>query len=56
MSTDKIEELRRAAQEAPMNKVFETHEGHRFLGTHSRAWADAGRRYADALMAQENGV
>lgn len=46
---EEIEELRKLAHDAPMNKVFETHDGHRFLGTHSRAWADAADRYVSAL-------
>lgn len=46
-----IEELRRAAHEAPMNKVFTDHKGRRHLGTHSMAWASAAREYAKAVSA-----
>lgn len=43
---------RREAHEAPMNKVYQDHTGHRFLGTHSTAWASAGRRYMAAKEAE----
>lgn len=33
------ERLRELAHEAPMNKIYETHKGDKFLGTHSTAWA-----------------
>ena len=42
------ERLRNLAHEAPMNKVFETHTGHKFLGSHSTAWADRGREWIAA--------
>lgn len=42
------ERLRKAMHEAPTNKVFQDHTGHRFLGTHSTAWADRSREWAEA--------
>lgn len=49
LDAEKIEALKKEAHDAPMNKVFEDHDGHRHLGSHSNAWAEAGRRYADAV-------
>jgi hypothetical protein len=52
--------LRELAHEAPLNKVFETHTGHKFLGTHSTAWADRSREWMaacarlDAALATQN--
>jgi hypothetical protein len=42
------ERLRKEMHEAPMNKVFQDHTGHRFLGTHSMAWADRSREWVEA--------
>lgn len=42
-------ELRKIAHEIPMNRVYETHTGHKFLGTHSMAWAKASRAYMGSL-------
>lgn len=42
------ERLRTLAHEAPLNKVFETHDGHRFLGSHSAAWAARSREWMAA--------
>jgi hypothetical protein len=41
--------LRTEMHEAPMNKVFQDHTGHRFLGTHSMAWARKSRDWAEAI-------
>jgi hypothetical protein len=46
---DEIERLRSAAHDAPLNKMFTDHKGHRFLGTHSTAWARAGREWSNAV-------
>ena len=48
-----IDELRRAAHEAPLNTVHQDHKGNRSLGTHSMAWAKASREYFAALDAME---
>lgn len=42
------ERLRAIAHDAPMNKVFKTHKGRPFLGTHSMAWASASRAWMKA--------
>lgn len=42
------ESLRKAAHEAPMNKVFTDHKGRKFLATHSMAWASASRAWMAA--------
>jgi len=42
---------RKAAHEAPLNKIFQNHTGHRFLGSHSMAWATASREWAEAKTA-----
>lgn len=43
-----VERLRDAMHNAPMNKVFQDHTGHKFLGTHSMAWADRSREWGVA--------
>lgn len=43
------ERLRTEMHEAPMNKVFQDHTGHRFLGTHSMAWANRSREWTEAV-------
>jgi hypothetical protein len=48
-----LEKLRAAAHEAPMNKVFQDHDGHRFLGSHSMAWAKASREWMEACAKAE---
>lgn len=48
-----LEELRRQAHEAPLNKVGMDHKGHRHLLTHSMAWATASRRWCEAMAAFE---
>jgi len=45
----KCERLRREMHEAPLNKVFQDHNGHRHLGTHSTAWARKSREWCDAM-------
>lgn len=44
-----IEAARDRAHNAPLNKVFQDHTGHKYLGTHSNAWAKAGAEYCDLL-------
>lgn len=43
-----VDRLAVAMRESPMNKVFQDHTGHRFLGTHSTAWADRSREWIEA--------
>lgn len=43
-----VDRLAIAMREATMNKVFQDHTGHRFLGTHSNAWADRSREWIEA--------
>lgn len=50
-----LEQLRQAAHDAPMNKVGMTHKGHRFLATHSMAWAKSSREYFAALSRHGEG-
>lgn len=45
---DDLAGLRKAAHDAPLNKVFTDHKGRRHLGTHSMAWARAGREWCNA--------
>lgn len=47
------EELRKIAHEIPMNRVYETHTGRKFLGTHSMAWARASREWMKSLKKDE---
>lgn len=47
-----LERLRRAAHEAPMNRIAQDHKGRRSLATHSMAWAAASRAYFAALEAR----
>ncbi len=53
------ERLRQLAHETPMNKVFETHKGNKFLGSHLTTWADRGREWMaacerlDAMLVKE---
>jgi hypothetical protein len=54
---DRCDRLRKEMHEAPLNKVFQDHDGHRHLGTHSNAWATKSREWCDAvseLWAQEH--
>lgn len=46
---EKAERLRREMHEAPLNKVFQDHDGHRHLGTHSTAWARKSREWCDVM-------
>ena len=46
----KIDELREAMHNAPMNKVYTDHKGNRSLGTHSNAWAKASREYCEERL------
>lgn len=43
-----ISRLETLMHEAPLNKVFQDHHGHRHLGTHSNAWATRSREWCDA--------
>lgn len=60
--TAECAKLRAAMHDAPMNKMFRDHTGHRHLGTHSTAWADRSREWCrakdrlDALLAKHGGV
>jgi hypothetical protein len=45
---ERCERLRHEMHEAPMNKMFKDHTGHRFLGSHSMAWAQKSREWAAA--------
>jgi hypothetical protein len=44
----KCESLKKQMHEAPLNKIFMNHDGTRHLGTHSTAWADRSREWAEA--------
>lgn len=48
---EKLESLRKAAHDAPLNRVGMDHKGRRFLSTHSTAWAKASREYFAAIDA-----
>jgi hypothetical protein len=48
-----IEALRKAAHEAPMNKIHMDHKGRKSLATHDQSWAKASRAYFEALDAME---
>lgn len=48
MNQSEVQRLLDIAHSIPMNKVFETHLGKKFLGTHSMAWAKASREYMKA--------
>lgn len=48
---EKVEVLRKAAHDAPLNRVGMDHKGRRFLATHSMAWAKASRDYFAAIDA-----
>jgi hypothetical protein len=45
----KIERLKQEMHDAPLNKVFQDHHGHRYLGTHSNAWAVKSREWAETV-------
>jgi len=44
--TAKCARLREEMHSAPLNKVFQNHDGSRHLGTHSMAWASRSREWA----------
>lgn len=46
---DRIAAARERAHTASMNQVGEDHRGRRSLLTHSMAWANASREYAELL-------
>ena len=41
MNKQDIEALRKAAHEAPMNKIHMDHKGRKSLATHDQSWAKA---------------
>lgn len=45
---EECERLRKLDHDAPLNKVFTTHNSARFLGSHSTAWADRSREWVAA--------
>lgn len=49
--TATIEDIRRAAHEAPMAQVYKDHKGRKFIGVHTDAWWKASRAYADVMLA-----
>jgi len=50
----RLEKAKEAAQSAPMNKMYTDHKGHRFLGSHSTAWAVASREVSDITRALQS--
>jgi hypothetical protein len=51
---DELKRLREAMHNAPLNKVFTDHTGHKHLGTHSMAWARRSREWGDLKSKMEN--
>ena len=41
--------LRAEMHSVPMNPIFTTHTGHKFLGNHSNAWARTSQAWCDAV-------
>lgn len=41
------DDLKQKMHDAPMNPVFTTHDGHKFLGNHSDAWARFSREWTE---------
>lgn len=45
---NEVERLEKEMHEAPLAPIYTTHEGHRFIGNHTSAWARKSFEWSEA--------